>query len=74
MIKSDNHNNQNDIEHFNIYPKSSENQGMNESNYCPIHGLKRHGDSGGEGKMEIGEENNQGINPEGVDIFFCHLT
>ena len=31
---------------------------MNEAHYCPIHGLKGHGNLGGEGEMGRREENN----------------
>ena len=38
------------------FPQSSEeNQGISETNYCPNHGLKRHG-------KRREEKNNQGIN------------
>ena len=48
---------------------SEENQGMDDANYCPIHGLKGHGNLGREGEMEIREENNQGVNPEFIDNY-----
>ena len=53
------------------YPQpSEENQGMDYANYCPIHGLKRHGNLGGEGKMEIRRvENSQEVNPDDVDNY-----
>ena len=37
---------------------------MNEVDYCRIHGLKGHGNLGGEGEIERREENNQEVNPE----------
>ena len=39
------------------YPKlSEENQDMNEAHYCPIYGLKRHGNFEREGEMGRKEE------------------
>ena len=52
------------------YPRPyEENQGMDDPNYCPIHGLKGHQNLGGEGEIERREENNQGVNPEDADNY-----
>ena len=42
---------------------------MNGEDYCPIHGLKGHGNLEGEGERGRREENNQGVNPENADNY-----
>ena len=41
---------------------SEENQDISETNYCPIHGLKRHG-------KRREEKNNQGVNQKDADNY-----